>query len=88
MRLELAATLALASSAVAATRKLEWFGINESGAEFGEQTLPGTYGKEYIWYDFNTIDQFIAQGMNMFRLNFSMTFPPHRAQFSTSNRLQ
>ncbi|KAF2441569.1 glycoside hydrolase family 5 protein [Karstenula rhodostoma CBS 690.94] len=64
--------LALASSALAQTRKLKWFGINESGAEFGEGTYPGTYGKHYIWYDYNTIDQFIAQGMNMFRLNFGM----------------
>jgi endoglucanase len=50
--------------------KLKWFGINESGAEFGEKNFTGVYGKEYIWYDFNTIDQFIGQGMNMFRLNF------------------
>ncbi|KAL1612325.1 hypothetical protein SLS60_000551 [Paraconiothyrium brasiliense] len=72
MRFELLITLALASSALAQTRKLKWFGINESGAEFGEGTYPGTYGKQYIWYDLNTIDQFIAQGMNMFRLNFAM----------------
>lgn len=52
------------------TRKLKWFGINESGAEFGDTVIPGVYGKQYTWYDLNTIDQFIAQGMNMFRLNF------------------
>lgn len=52
------------------TRKLKWFGINESGAEFGEAVIPGAYGTEYTWYDLKTIDQFIAQGMNMFRLNF------------------
>lgn len=50
--------------------KLRWFGINESGAEFGEKNFTGVYGKEYTWYDFNTIDQFMAQGMNVFRLNF------------------
>ena len=70
MRFEVLATLGLASSALAQTRKLKWFGINESGAEFGEGKYPGTLGKEYTWYDYNTIDQFIAQGMNMFRLNF------------------
>jgi aryl-phospho-beta-D-glucosidase BglC (GH1 family) len=72
------AAAALVSSAFAApyekrqnsTRKLKWFGINESGAEFGEKNFTGVYGKEYIWYDLNTIDQFMAQGMNMFRLNF------------------
>ncbi|KAF2737263.1 glycoside hydrolase [Polyplosphaeria fusca] len=75
----LLAVAAVASSALAApapekrqAKKLKWFGINESGAEFGEKNFTGVYGKEYIWYDLNTIDQFIAQGMNMFRLNFLM----------------
>lgn len=70
------AAAALASTAFAAPSeekrqsKLKWFGINESGAEFGEKNFTGVYGREYIWYDFSTIDQFIAEGMNMFRLNF------------------
>lgn len=51
---------------------MKWFGINESGAEFGEKNFTGVYGKEYIWYDLKTIDRFIEQGMNMFRLNFLM----------------
>ncbi|KAH7125658.1 glycoside hydrolase superfamily [Dendryphion nanum] len=69
----------LAGSALAApsaekrqNRKLKWFGINESGAEFGEKNFTGAYGREYIWYDLKAIDQFIGQGMNMFRLNFLM----------------
>ncbi|CAA9964264.1 Glycoside hydrolase family 5 protein [Pyrenophora teres f. maculata] len=72
------AVAALASAAFAApaekrqTRKMKWFGINESGAEFGETKFPGVYGKDYIWYDLNTLDQFMNQGMNMFRLNFLM----------------
>lgn len=51
-------SLALAAGAVAAAQaaKMSWFGINESGAEFGEGTYPGTYGKDYIWYDKSTID--------------------------------
>ena len=53
-----------------ANRKLNWFGINESGAEFGEKNLPGVYNKDFTWYDTKTIDQFIGQGMNVFRLNF------------------
>lgn len=72
------AAVALASTAFAApsnketraNRKLKWFGINESGAEFGEKNFPGAYNKDYIWYDTKTIDQFIGQGMNVFRLNF------------------
>jgi endoglucanase len=63
---------ALATSALAqgTTKKLKWFGINESGAEFGEKNFTGVYGKEFTWYDLNTIDQFMAQGVNHFRLNF------------------
>ena len=58
----LLATVALASTVFAAPsekrqdRKLKWFGINESGAEFGEKNFTGVYGKEFIWYDLNTID--------------------------------
>ena len=74
------AAAALVSAALAApsdketraNRKLKWFGINESGAEFGEKNFPGVYNKDYTWYDTKTIDQFIGQGMNMFRLNFCM----------------
>jgi len=65
---------ALLSSATAqnTTKKLKWFGINESGAEFGEKNFTGIYGKEFIWYDLNTLDQFMAQGVNHFRFNFLM----------------
>jgi endoglucanase len=60
----LLAAAALAATAFASpfekrqnsTRKLKWFGINESGAEFGEKNFTGVYGTEYIWYDLNTID--------------------------------
>ncbi|KAF2002575.1 glycoside hydrolase family 5 protein [Amniculicola lignicola CBS 123094] len=78
----LLATAVLATSAIAGptaavkeerqAKKLKWFGINESGAEFGEKNFTGAYGREYIWYDLGTIDQFISQGMNMIRLNFLM----------------
>lgn len=70
------AAAALVSTAFAAPteekrqNKMKWFGINESGAEFGEKNFTGVYGKEYIWYDFKAIDQLMGQGMNMFRLNF------------------
>ncbi|CAI6338335.1 unnamed protein product [Periconia digitata] len=66
----LLAVAATASTAFAA--KLEWFGINESGAEFGEKNFTGVYGKEFIWYDLSTLDTFMANGVNLFRLNFLM----------------
>ncbi|KAF9637284.1 putative glycoside hydrolase family 5 protein [Lasiodiplodia theobromae] len=72
----LAGTAALALAAPAKQRrqdgKFQWFGINESGAEFGDGIFPGLYNKDYIWYDMSTVDTFIAKGMNMFRLNFAM----------------
>lgn len=82
----LIAAATLASTAFAApaekrqaANKLKFFGINESGAEFGEKNFTGVYGKEFIWYDLNTIDQFMNQGMNMFRLNFRKSAVSHRA---------
>lgn len=74
-KLVLSAAALLGTAQGAKGAKLKWFGINESGAEFGEKNFTGVYGKEYIWYDLNTIDQFMAQGVNHFRLNFR-TFAP------------
>lgn len=29
--------------------KLQFFGVNESGAEFGSGSIPGELGKDYTW---------------------------------------
>ena len=29
--------------------KLQFFGVNESGAEFGSGSIPGTLGVDYTW---------------------------------------
>ena len=56
------AAAAFASTAFAApsekrqSNKLEWFGINESGAEFGEKNFPGVKNKDYVWPTLSTID--------------------------------
>ena len=78
MKLSLS-VLATAALALAAptnkdkrANKLQFFGVNESGPEFGEGTLPGAYGKEYIWPTLSTIDTFMSQGMNTFRINTLM----------------
>lgn len=74
--LSLLATAALALAAPTPNKKragkMQFFGVNESGPEFGEGTLPGAYGKEYIWPTPSTIDTFIANGMNTFRINTLM----------------
>ena len=34
----------------------QWFGVNESGAEFGSRNLPGVKGTDYTWPINSTID--------------------------------
>jgi len=29
--------------------KFQWFGVNESGAEFGSSAIPGELGEDYTW---------------------------------------
>jgi endoglucanase len=47
-----------------------------SGAEFGEQNLPGTFGTDYIYPDpnyatgYTSQDYFVGKGLNTFRLAF------------------
>jgi endoglucanase len=51
-------------------------GTNMSGAEFGEQNLPGTFGTDYTYPDpayatgYTSQDYFVGKGMNTFRLAF------------------
>lgn len=45
-----ASTAALAIAAPKEKRKnFTWFGVNESGAEFGNGNIPGTLGTDYTW---------------------------------------
>jgi endoglucanase len=66
----LAATAFAAPSEKRQNKKLKWFGINESGAEFGEKNFTGVYGKEFIWYDLNTIDVSAVYHPNQSSLGF------------------
>ncbi|KAL4809682.1 endo-beta-1,4-glucanase A [Aspergillus unguis] len=63
--------LALAGSSQAQS-SFKWFGSNEAGAEFGEDTYPGELGTEYIWPDLSTITTLNNAGMNIFRVSFAM----------------
>ncbi|KAF2229636.1 glycoside hydrolase family 5 protein [Viridothelium virens] len=58
--------------AASSSGAFEFFGINESGAEFGNTNIPGVYGTDYTWYDLSTIDTWISAGMNIFRINLLM----------------
>ncbi|KAI0709848.1 endoglucanase [Earliella scabrosa] len=61
------------SSVCPGTRtKFKFFGVNQSGAEFGQNVIPGALGKEYIWPAPTSIDYFVGQGFNSFRIPFLM----------------
>ncbi|KAK8216077.1 endo-beta-1,4-glucanase [Phyllosticta capitalensis] len=69
------ASLAIAAPAPKQERAaspFQFFGINESGPEFGETNLPGTLGTDYVWPNVSTFSTFINQGMNTFRVNVLM----------------
>ncbi|EKM78803.1 hypothetical protein AGABI1DRAFT_85704 [Agaricus bisporus var. burnettii JB137-S8] len=54
-----------------ATRtKFQYFGVNEAGAEFGQQNIPGVLGKDYTWPSPSSIDYFVGKGFNTFRIPF------------------
>ncbi|KAE8150503.1 glycoside hydrolase superfamily [Aspergillus avenaceus] len=50
----------------------QWVGANESGAEFGEDNIPGVWGTDYIFPDVSAITTLIDKGMNIFRVQFMM----------------
>ncbi|RPD54862.1 endoglucanase [Lentinus tigrinus ALCF2SS1-7] len=61
------------SSICSGTRtKFKFFGVNESGAEFGNTVIPGALGTDYTWPSPSSIDYFIGQGFNTFRVPFLM----------------
>ncbi|KAK3393416.1 glycoside hydrolase family 5 protein [Podospora didyma] len=63
---------AAAATTSAASGKLKWLGVNQSGAEFGNDVFPGTWGKHFTFPDNAAMQTLIGQGYNMFRVAFSM----------------
>ncbi|KAI9037989.1 putative extracellular endoglucanase/cellulase [Aspergillus affinis] len=49
-----------------------WFGVSESGAEFGQTNIPGTLGTDYTWPETSKIQSLRKEGMNIFRVPFLM----------------
>jgi len=56
----------------AATTKFKYYGVNESGAEFGQGKYPGIKNTDYVWPTTTSYDYFIGKGFNTFRVAFSM----------------
>ncbi|TBU53312.1 endoglucanase [Dichomitus squalens] len=52
--------------------KFSYFGVNESGGEFGNTVIPGELGKDYTWPSPSSIDYFVGKGFNTFRIPFLM----------------
>ncbi|KJA19452.1 glycoside hydrolase family 5 protein [Hypholoma sublateritium FD-334 SS-4] len=50
--------------------KFKFFGVNESGAEFGNTAWPGALGTDYTWPSPSSIDFFVGKGFNTFRVPF------------------
>ncbi len=58
----------LTSAAHAAEGPVEYRGVNIAGGDFGAETLPGTYGHDYVYPDPSTVAYFAAKGMNIIRV--------------------
>ncbi|HET7792079.1 MAG TPA: glycoside hydrolase family 5 protein [Rhizobacter sp.] len=61
---------AAAATTPTTTSRIKWRGLSLAAAEFAPGTLPGTYGRTYIYPSVNSIDYFQAKGMNFVRLPF------------------
>lgn len=50
---------------------LKFIGVNEAAAEF-RPAVQGVYGTDYTWPNLSSIDGFVLQGFNTFRVNTLM----------------
>lgn len=90
-----ASTAMLAVAAPATEKKkrtkiFQFFGVNESGAEFGNTAIPGQLNKDYTWpptyvmfienvltlltQNRSTIDTLVGKGLNIFRSSTSVIY--------------
>lgn len=65
-------TTSSGSTPTTAPGAFEWYGVNESGGEFGEGTLPGQWGKHFIFPDPTAVSTLRRDGYNTFRVQFKM----------------
>ncbi|KZP15293.1 glycoside hydrolase family 5 protein [Athelia psychrophila] len=65
-------TTSSSASSTPTRTKFKYFGVNESGAEFGNTAWPGVLNKDYTWPATTSIDYFVGKGFNTFRVCFLM----------------
>lgn len=58
------------STPTSTSTSTQWRGVNLAGADFGEGSLPGTYGTHYIYPEVSSVTYFRNKGMNTIRLPF------------------
>jgi len=76
MHFKISALVSLLSALT--TAKIFYAGVAESGGEFGVYSstgtngtgLPGRFGYDYAFINQSTIDIFVSQGVNLFRVAF------------------
>lgn len=57
------------------TGKFKWFGINESGAEFGQGNYPGVWGTHFIFPANSALDVRSPRHILIFRVRLTSTRP-------------
>ncbi|KAL1739663.1 glycoside hydrolase superfamily [Schizophyllum fasciatum] len=67
-----AATASSAAAECSGAKKFDYFGVNQSCAEFGNQNIPGVLGTDYTWPSPSSIDYFLDDGLNTFRIPFQL----------------
>ncbi|KUI71931.1 Endoglucanase gh5-1 [Cytospora mali] len=65
------ASSATSSASATSGTGFKWFGVDESGAEFGT-AYPGTWGVDFIFPSNSSIQTLMSQGFNIFRVPFLM----------------
>jgi endoglucanase len=78
-------TVGSAQPADAAGRSMKYGGVNLPVAAFGAQSVPGTYGKDYIYPQQSTLDYFANKGMNIVRIAVLWERLQHRLQGDLDN---
>ncbi|KAI8813161.1 glycoside hydrolase superfamily [Cladochytrium replicatum] len=63
-------TTAPSPTPTSAGGKLPYTGVNEAGAEFGNQKIPGVLNTDYTWPSTASLTFFVNNGMNIFRVPF------------------
>src|SRR4026207_683518 len=62
--------LGVATSLTVRAADIQFAGVNLSGAEFGQGSLPGTFNTHYTYPTQSEVDYFRNKGMNIIRLPF------------------